>query len=196
MRKRYLAIPTALLATAGLAAGTALAQLDDGSDVSVYDLVHSETGESQGRWAVFIDADGTSHSLRDFTLTPRGEWRSVRTFECYPTSFNLEVPGAKLSLTVDAEFPDQELVTVISKPAFWEGRCKVAGTRDGKPHHPCTGDDAINSLHAPVPVLVKRKRPVRQKQPLAPFRRKIPLVNPLYDYCLSIRHCSARSQRK
>ena len=109
------------------------AQLDDGSDVSVYDLVHSETGESQGRWAVFIDADGTSHPLRDFTLTPRGEWRSVRTFECYPTSFTLEVPGAKLSLTVDAEFPDQELVTVISKPAFWEGRCKVAGTRDGKP---------------------------------------------------------------
>jgi predicted secreted hydrolase len=41
------------------------AQLDDGSDVSVYELVHSETKESQGRWAVIIDADGTSHSYRD-----------------------------------------------------------------------------------------------------------------------------------
>lgn len=109
------------------------AQLDDGTDVSVYDLVHSETGESQGRWAVLIDADGVSHPFRDFTLTPRGDWRSVRTFERYPTSFALELPEAKLSLHIDAAFNDQELVTVISKPAFWEGRCNVSGTREGKP---------------------------------------------------------------
>lgn len=111
------------------------AQLDDGTDVSVYDLVHSQTKESQGRWAVVIAADGSSRSFRDFTLAPRGQWRSVRTFECYPTSFLLEIPGAALTLTVDAEFGDQELVTVISKPAFWEGRCKVKGTREGKAVH-------------------------------------------------------------
>lgn len=109
------------------------AQLDDGTDVSVYDLVHSQTKESQGRWAVLIDAAGLSHAYPDFTLTPKGQWRSVRTFERYPTSFQLELPGAALSLTVEAEFPDQELVTVISKPAFWEGRCRVKGTRAGKP---------------------------------------------------------------
>jgi hypothetical protein len=32
---------------------------------------------------------------------------------------------------VDAELDDQELMTVISKPAFWEGRCAVRGTREG-----------------------------------------------------------------
>ena len=109
------------------------AQLDDGTDVSVYDLVHSETKETQGRWAVVIDASGHSRSFNDFTLTPHGKWRSVRTFEKYPTSFALEIPGANLSLGVEAEFGDQELVTVISKPAFWEGRCKVKGTLSGKP---------------------------------------------------------------
>ena len=109
------------------------AQLDDGSDVSVYDLVHSETKESKGRWAVVVEADGTSRSFRDFTLTAMGTWRSVRTFEKYPTSFSLEIPGAALSLTIDAAIGDQELVTVISKPAFWEGRTNVTGTRDGKP---------------------------------------------------------------
>jgi geranylgeranyl pyrophosphate synthase/predicted secreted hydrolase len=108
------------------------AQLDDGSDVSVYDLVHSETKESQGRWAIVIDADGTSRAFSDFSLTTSGQWRSVRTFERYPTTFQVEVPGAGLSLTVEAEFGDQELVTVISKPAFWEGRCQVKGTRAGK----------------------------------------------------------------
>ncbi len=109
------------------------AQLDDGTDVSVYDLVHSETKISQGRWAIVCGPDGKSRSFPEFTLTPKGKpWRSVRTFECYPTSFALEIPAAGLSLSVDAEFGDQELVTVISKPAFWEGRCKVAGTLEGK----------------------------------------------------------------
>lgn len=109
------------------------AQLDDGSDVSVYDLVHSETKESQGRWAIVVDADGQSRAFSDFKLTTTGQWRSVRTFERYPTTYALELPAEQLSLTVEAEFGDQELVTVISKPAFWEGRCTVKGTRKGKP---------------------------------------------------------------
>lgn len=109
------------------------AQLADGTDVSVYDLVHSETKESQGRWAVLSAPDGTSQRFPEFSLTPKGRWRSVRTFECYPTSFALEIPGAGLSLTVEAEVADQELVTVISKPAFWEGRCQVHGKLEGRP---------------------------------------------------------------
>lgn len=108
------------------------AQLDDGSDVSVYELVHSETKENKGRWAIVTEADGTRHAFTEFTLTPRGVWRSVRTFEKYPTGFTLKIPGAALTLEVDALFPDQELVTVISKPAFWEGACTVAGLRNGR----------------------------------------------------------------
>lgn len=108
-------------------------QLEDGSDVSVYDLVHSETKESQGRWAIIIDPQGQSQAFSDFTLTPQGQWRSVRTFECYPTSFELSIPGAALSLTISTAPHDQEFVTVISKPAFWEGRCKAKGTLKGKP---------------------------------------------------------------
>ena len=108
------------------------AQLDDGTDVSVYELVHSQTKQSQGRWAVVIDPTGTSRSFKDFSLMPAGQWRSVRTFEKYPTSFALQIPGAALVLGVEAEFGDQELVTVISKPAFWEGRCKVNGTLAGR----------------------------------------------------------------
>jgi geranylgeranyl pyrophosphate synthase/predicted secreted hydrolase len=108
------------------------AQLDDGSDVSVYELVHSETGEDKGRWAVLIDAEGQRHAFTDFTLGPRGMWRSVRTFEKYPTGFSLRIPGAKLELEVDAVVADQELVTVISKPAFWEGACTVKGAREGR----------------------------------------------------------------
>jgi geranylgeranyl pyrophosphate synthase/predicted secreted hydrolase len=104
------------------------AQLDDGTDVSVYDLVRAESGQSAGRWAVLSDPKGRRYAFQDFTLTPTGAWRSTRTFEKYPTRWALEIPEAKLSLDVSAAFADQELVTVISKPAFWEGRCEVQGT--------------------------------------------------------------------
>ncbi len=109
------------------------AQLDDGTEVSVYELVQSETGEARGRWAVCIAPDGARSAFTDFTLTPRGAFRSVRTFETYPTGFSLTLPGAGLQLEVDAAVADQELVTVISKPAFWEGACTVKGTREGRP---------------------------------------------------------------
>lgn len=108
------------------------AQLDDGTDVSVYDLVHNESGRNVGRWAIIADASGKRRAFQDFTLTPKTPWRSTRTFEEYPTVFHLEVPGADLTLDVRAAFADQELVTVLSKPAFWEGRCSVHGAFAGR----------------------------------------------------------------
>lgn len=70
----------------------------------------------------------------------------------------MNVPSAKIFLTVTAAFPQQELITVITHPSFWEGRmhstpqltfnclllahrlhhwlidrCVVKGTYDGKP---------------------------------------------------------------
>ncbi len=109
------------------------AQLDDGTDVSVYDLVQSGTGASAGRWAVLSDAQGRRRAFDAFTLTPTAEWQSTRTFETYPTALRLEVPGAQLALDVRAAFVDQELITVISKPAFWEGRVEAEGTLAGRP---------------------------------------------------------------
>ena len=38
---------------------------------------------------------------------------------------------ADLAITVNATFDDQELMTVLSKPAFWEGRCDIIGTMGG-----------------------------------------------------------------
>jgi geranylgeranyl pyrophosphate synthase/predicted secreted hydrolase len=107
------------------------AQLDDGTEVSVYDLVHNESAQSVGRWAITIAKDGARAAYQDFTLTPAGQWRSTRTFDSYPTSWRLEVPGAQLSLELKAAFVDQEFVTLLSKPGFWEGRVTATGTRAG-----------------------------------------------------------------
>jgi len=107
-------------------------QLDDGSDVSAYALVRLDTGEARWQRAVLIDAKGERRSLGDLKLTPGASWRSTRTFHEYPTSWKLEVPEARLALELTASFDDQEFITVISKPAFWEGRVAVTGTIDGR----------------------------------------------------------------
>jgi geranylgeranyl pyrophosphate synthase len=44
----------------------------------------------------------------------------------------LQAPSIALDVSIDAAFDDQELITVISKPAFWEGRCAVRGTLGGR----------------------------------------------------------------
>lgn len=108
-------------------------QLDNGTEVSVYDLVRTDSKDSIGRFAVLIDSAGRRRAFSDFTLTPHEQWQSMRTFEHYPTHLVLDVPEAKLSLDVRAAFGDQEILTVMSKPAFWEGRCDVRGTLAGEP---------------------------------------------------------------
>ncbi len=108
------------------------AQLDDGTDVSVYQLVDTRSGKGAGHWAVVSRPDGGREGYTDFQLETERPWRSVRTFQDYPTRWQLEIPAAQLSLRAEAAFADQELVTVLSKPAFWEGRVDCKGTLEGR----------------------------------------------------------------
>ena len=107
-------------------------QLDDGSEVSAYSLVDNDTGAIAGQWVVVIEPDGSARVHSEMTLTPKRTWRSMRTFHEYPTAWTLVVPGAELSLDLEAAVDDQELMTVISKPAFWEGRVNAKGSRRGR----------------------------------------------------------------
>ncbi|MEY3013069.1 MAG: hypothetical protein RIT45_1804 [Pseudomonadota bacterium] len=107
------------------------AQLDDGSSVTAYVLHDIANDEPAGRWAVVLDPQGVETRHDDCTLTPAGAWTSVRTFHDYPTEWALEIPSAAVSLRGDVAFGDQEFVTVLSKPAFWEGRVELQGTRAG-----------------------------------------------------------------
>jgi len=108
-------------------------QLADGREISAYHIVDTEQGESLVRRLVVIAQDGTTTELGDFELRPLNEWRSTRTFNSYPTRWQLISPAAGIDLELVAEFDDQELVTLISKPAFWEGRVKAEGTVRGAP---------------------------------------------------------------
>ncbi len=108
-------------------------QLDDGSELTAYELLTGDTMAPIGRCAVMVDPAGQREAFSEFTLSAHEDWQSTRTFERYPTRFVLELPGGAGSLEVKAAFADQEFVTVMSKPAFWEGRCEVTGTLSGRP---------------------------------------------------------------
>lgn len=107
-------------------------QLDNGTDLTAYEIVDVKTNETVGKWMILIDADGTRRSIDDVTFTAEHPWTSKRTFHAYPTSWRVRAPSIALDLTVQAAFEDQELITVISKPAFWEGRCSAQGSLGGK----------------------------------------------------------------
>lgn len=108
-------------------------QLNNGCEITAYDLIDLKTGKDQGSFIIMIDEKGNRHHSTNYHLKPVGEeWTSTRTFNTYPTTWELEAPDFKLSLQVEAAFPAQEFATVISKPAFWEGRMNAKGKMRGK----------------------------------------------------------------
>jgi len=121
-----------LRATDRIAWNWAAAQLDDGSELSAYNMVDLDSGDSIGRRLVLIGRDGERSEIADAELKPLNEWRSTRTFNTYPTRWTLTSVSAGFELDLVAAFDDQELVTLIAKPAFWEGRVRVEGTRRGE----------------------------------------------------------------
>jgi geranylgeranyl pyrophosphate synthase/predicted secreted hydrolase len=110
-------------------------QFEDGSELTAYDLIDMNTDERLGNYCVFIPKEGGYQTVREFTLTPLQDdmWCSTRTFHQYPTQWVLEVPAFEISLELKAAFDDQEFITLISKPAFWEGRIHAKGTKAGQP---------------------------------------------------------------
>lgn len=108
-------------------------QFEDGTELTAYDLYDLDKNVNLGAFCVLIDEKGDFTTYNDFTFTPSGGWTSTRTFHTYPTDWTLEVPEPGISLAIKPSFPDQEFITLISKPAFWEGRIFAEGTRNGVP---------------------------------------------------------------
>jgi hypothetical protein len=108
-------------------------QFDNGWDLSIYCMVDDATGESCGRFAILVDPAGRAQRYSTCTFEGRAPWTSSKTFVEYPTAWQITVPEAGLTLDARAAFAAQELITVISRPSFWEGRVNVHGNLNGRP---------------------------------------------------------------
>ncbi len=106
-------------------------QLDDGSELMLYQVRKTDGSVDPFSSAVLIGPDGQTQHLKrqDYVLTAGSTWRSPFSGATYPASWKLEIPSAGLSLDVKPYLADQELpVSVI----YWEGAVRVTGQRAGK----------------------------------------------------------------
>ena len=104
-------------------------QLDNGCQLSCYNLFDNIKDRECKAMLVYVNADGKRRQIEDFSFDFYGEiWTSMRTFHDYPVNWTLKVPELALELDIKAHDPQQEFATVISKPAFWEGRMNAIGT--------------------------------------------------------------------
>lgn len=104
-------------------------QLDDGTELMLYQMRRREGSADPTSSGTFIMADGKSQHLQlaDYTLVPQKYWTSKATGARYPISWTATVPSLHLTLQIEAAVPHQELV--LKPIAYWEGAIRVTGNR-------------------------------------------------------------------
>ncbi len=110
-------------------------QLDDGTDLMVFQLRRADGARDVHSSGTLVDPTGASSSLRfgDFDLAPGRRWRSPASNAEYPVAWHVEIPSRHLGLDVRAAVDDQELRTDRSTGVtYWEGAITVAGEHDGR----------------------------------------------------------------
>ena len=106
-------------------------QLDDGTELMLYQMRLRGGGLDPNSSGTFVARDGTVQHLsrEDYTLTPIKEWRSKQTGGSYPIAWRLTVPKLGLEARIATPLTAQELV--LQPVAYWEGLIGIEGTRGG-----------------------------------------------------------------
>ena len=105
-------------------------QLDDGSELMVFQIRRQDGSVdafSSGKW---IEPDGSTRQLerKDFEISVTHTWQSHQTNGVYPAGWTLRVPSLDLELEIRPVVADQEMNLTYQ---YWEGAVDVRGTRAG-----------------------------------------------------------------
>jgi predicted secreted hydrolase len=105
-------------------------QLDDGSDLMVFQLRRAGGAADSTSAGTWVDAAGVATRLGadEFTLVPGRRWSSPSSHAAYPVEWRLELPGRAVHLEIAAAVDAQELDTAASTGVtYWEGAVTVRG---------------------------------------------------------------------
>jgi predicted secreted hydrolase len=107
-------------------------QLDDGSELMVFQLRKEDGTIDPFSSGTFIAPDGSTRHLDrgDFQIRVEDTWRSPHTGATYPARWTITVPAVDLMLKIRPHLADQELNVSY---AYWEGAVGVEGERAGRP---------------------------------------------------------------
>lgn len=118
-------------------------RLDDRTDVMLFTV--RRPGKPGFNGGTVIDAAGKGLELKDtdFSVKSTGQWVSPHTQGTYPHGWTVTIPSQQLDVTITPLVADQEFHQSIGgTPIYWEGLCRISGTRAGKP----IGGDAYVEL--------------------------------------------------
>jgi predicted secreted hydrolase len=106
-------------------------QLDDGTELMIYNLRRADGSVDRYSSGLFIFPDGSARLLArdDFSILPQGTWRSPTSRGEYPARWIVRVPALGLELSVQPQVVDQELNLSFT---YWEGSVSFQGTRSSQ----------------------------------------------------------------
>ena len=106
-------------------------QLEDGTELMLYQMRTRAGGLDPNSSGTFIARDGAATHLRrgDYELTPLQYWTSKETGGRYPIAWQLVVPALGVQMRISTPLAAQELV--LKPVAYWEGLINVDGMRAG-----------------------------------------------------------------
>jgi predicted secreted hydrolase len=110
-------------------------QLGDGRELMLYQLRRADGSRDRHSSGTLVDRQGrgTHLTANDFTLTRPGRTFRAPSGATYPIEWHVAIPAHDLHLRVSTPLEDQELSTLASGVAYWEGAIDVTGTSAGTP---------------------------------------------------------------
>ncbi len=109
--------------------------LSDGRDLMIYFLRLKDGSVEPASSGTLVGADGSSSHLKlsGLSVTVLDRWKSPRSKGEYPSRWRIQVPSAKIDLTIDPLLADQELQTERSTGiTYWEGAVAGSGLSGGR----------------------------------------------------------------
>ena len=106
-------------------------QLDDGSELMLFQIRKADGSVDPFASGTFVAADGSTRWLKrdDFQITVNGTWRSPHSGATYPAAWTVKVPALDLTLDIKPYLADQELDVSVR---YWEGAVRFSGERNGR----------------------------------------------------------------
>ena len=111
-------------------------QLSDGTDLMLYVMRLKDGSLDPASSGTLVDPRGQARHLTmaDFTIKATGSWESPHSKATYPSGWQVSLPEAGYTLTVQPTLADQELLPGGTSPIiYWEGQVTIQGTNNQQP---------------------------------------------------------------
>lgn len=100
-------------------------QLEDGRQLSIYQVFNKGTTEVVESIAKVIDETGNYKTFTQVSIQVLDTWQSSRTLNTYPVKWEIKLDKCDSQLQIEALIPNQEVITILTAFAFYEGVIKI-----------------------------------------------------------------------